>query len=121
MKNIEKNKKVDSIQTELNFPDDKNKEVKKVVEKVVEKDSKGRTRDDIIEESGVNEKDQKFLDSIVFKNGEFYIYEMPADKWISDNKKIFGPKKEIKKEEENISDRARRKEERRENYLYQRD
>lgn len=127
MENIEKNKKVDSIQTELNFPDDENKEVEKVIEKVVEKDSKGRTREDIInilEKNGIKIKeDKEFPNCIVFrdKEKEYYVHGTLVDIYIPLNKKIFGPKEEIKKEEENISDRARKKAERREDYLYGRD
>lgn len=76
---------------------------KKEVEKIVEKDSKGRTRDDIIKESGVKKEDKNFLNfinSIVFKDREYYIYGTQADSWISYNNKIFGPK--IKKQEKEV-------------------
>jgi len=88
-------------------------------EKKVEKDSKGRTLKDIVKESGVSKEDKKFLNflnSIVFKNHEYYIYGTLADIWISENKKVFGPKTKV---EEVISEKEKiflEKEHRRKKY-----
>lgn len=69
MKNIENS---DSNQIKLNFNQPEKKE---------EKDSKGRTRADIIKES--RSLNQKIIDNIFFKDGEYYIEGKLADDWIS--------------------------------------
>jgi hypothetical protein len=61
----------------LNF----NTEPAKAPEKVELKDSKGRTRKDVINESKIINPD--IVASITFENGQFYIQKELADKWIS--------------------------------------
>lgn len=53
----------------------------KILEQSEKKDSKGRTLDQIKKES--RSLKEEVLQSIVFKNGEFYIQGIPADDWIA--------------------------------------
>ncbi|MFZ3015729.1 MAG: hypothetical protein WA101_01845 [Minisyncoccia bacterium] len=63
-------------------------EPEKTEEKIIEKDSKRRTRSDIIIESRSLKKD--VIDSIVYKNGEYYIEGKLADDWISQDRDLHG-------------------------------
>jgi len=79
---LNKNNNIDKTgQLNLIFDDQE-----KAKEKVIEKDSKGRTLSDIIIESKT--LSQKVIDSILYKDGEFYIEDMIADKWISINNEL---------------------------------
>jgi len=56
-------------------------------EQIDKKDSKGRTRSDIIQKS--KSLNKQVIDSISFKDGEYYIEGILADKWISQNNYLY--------------------------------